>query len=142
MINDFDLDILLKKSSLALRTDVQQSNLNDNTKTDLNNNEVSKIQAGTANQLLDPLGGLVLDPPIELLFKGPFDDYVAVSLMVRNSAATNIAFKVLTTAPKRYCVKPNSGLLGPGEIMKTNGMLLYILVYYVSKIYLREKILN
>ena len=85
-----------------------------------------------------------MDPPNELLFKGPFDDYVTVSLTIRNSAATKIAFKIKTTAPKSYYVKPNSGLLGPGQIMKTNGnaTIYFCLLYYILKMYLREKMLN
>jgi hypothetical protein len=71
--------------------------------------------------LVDPLGGLILDPANELRFKGPFDDYVTVSLTIRNPTEKRIAFKIKTTAPKRYCVKPNSGVLDPGQLMKVNG---------------------
>jgi hypothetical protein len=73
--------------------------------------------------LVDPLGGLVLDPSNELRFKGPFDDYVTVSLTIRNPTEKRIAFKIKTTAPKRYCVKPNSGVLDPGQLMKVNVLL-------------------
>jgi len=73
--------------------------------------------------LVDPLGGLLLDPPNELRFKGPFDDYVTVSLTIRNPTEKRIAFKIKTTAPKRYCVKPNSGVLDPGQLMKVNVLL-------------------
>lgn len=71
--------------------------------------------------LVDPLGGLVLDPANELRFKGPFDDYVTVSLTIRNPTEKRIAFKIKTTAPKRYCVKPNSGVLDSQQSMKVNG---------------------
>lgn len=73
--------------------------------------------------LVDPLGGLMLDPSNELRFKGPFDDYVTVSLTIRNPTEKRIAFKIKTTAPKRYCVKPNSGVLDPGQSMKVNVLL-------------------
>lgn len=73
--------------------------------------------------LVDPLGGLLLDPPNELRFKGPFDDYVTVSLTIRNPTEKRIAFKIKTTAPKRYCVKPNSGVLDPNQLMKVNVLL-------------------
>lgn len=73
--------------------------------------------------LVDPLGGLILDPANELRFKGPFDDYVTVSLTIRNPTEKRIAFKIKTTAPKRYCVKPNSGVLDPGQLMKVNVLL-------------------
>jgi hypothetical protein len=71
----------------------------------------------------DPLGGLQLDPSNELKFKGPFDDYVTVSLTIKNPTEKRIAFKIKTTAPKRYCVKPNSGVLDQGQIMKVNVLL-------------------
>ena len=85
--------------------------------------------------LVDPLGGLVLDPSNELRFKGPFDDYVTVSLTIRNPTEKRIAFKIKTTAPKRYCVKPNSGVLDPGQLMKVNGNenILDFLYYKLEK---------
>lgn len=55
--------------------------------------------------LVDQLGGLLLDLPNELSFKGPFDDYVTVSLTIRNPTEKRIAFKIKTTA-LCYCVKP------------------------------------
>lgn len=73
--------------------------------------------------VVDPLGGLLLDPPHELKFKGPFDDYVTVSLSIRNPTDKRIAFKIKTTAPKRYCVKPNSGVLDSAQSMKVNVLL-------------------
>lgn len=72
--------------------------------------------------LVDPRGGLALDPSNELKFRGPFDDYVSVSLTIRNPTLKRIAFKIKTTAPKRYCVKPNSGVLDPEQNMKVNGV--------------------
>lgn len=71
----------------------------------------------------DPEGGLVLDPANELRFRGPFEDYVTVSLTIRNASEKRIAFKIKTTAPKRYCVKPNSGVLDSAQVMKVNVLL-------------------
>jgi hypothetical protein len=68
-------------------------------------------------------GGLILEPSNELKFKGPFDDYVSVTLRIRNTAAKRVAFKVKTTAPKRYCVKPNSGILDPEQSMSVSVIL-------------------
>lgn len=73
--------------------------------------------------VIDPLGGLQLEPSNELRFKGPFDDYVTVSLSIRNPTEKRIAFKIKTTAPKRYCVKPNSGVLDSSQSMKVNVLL-------------------
>ncbi len=77
----------------------------------------------TGAVLVDPLGGLLLDPSNELRFKGPFRDYVTVSMSIKNPTERRIAFKIKTTAPKRYCVKPNSGILDPLQSMKVNVLL-------------------
>ncbi|KAK7113925.1 vesicle-associated membrane protein/synaptobrevin-binding protein-like isoform X2 [Littorina saxatilis] len=54
---------------------------------------------------------LVLEPSNELRFKGPFIDVVTAELKLFNPTEKRICFKVKTTAPKRYCVRPNSGVL-------------------------------
>lgn len=84
---------------------------------------MSADRESTGAVLVDPLGGLLLDPPNELRFKGPFDDYVTVSLTIKNPTDKRIAFKIKTTAPKRYCVKPNSGVLDSSQSMKVNVLL-------------------
>ena len=68
-------------------------------------------------------GGIQLNPSNDLMFKGPFDDYVTVSLGIQNPTERRIAFKIKTTAPKRYCVKPNSGVLDKGDQTRVNGSL-------------------
>lgn len=83
----------------------------------------NRESTGGGAVVVDPLGGLVLDPSNELKFRGPFDDYVSVSLTIRNPTAKRIAFKIKTTAPKRYCVKPNSGVLDPDQNIKVNVLL-------------------
>ncbi|TKR93564.1 hypothetical protein L596_007991 [Steinernema carpocapsae] len=62
-----------------------------------------------------PTQVLVIDPPHELGFKGPFTDVVTSHLHLQNPTEKFICFKVKTTAPKQYCVRPNSGLIKPGE---------------------------
>jgi len=56
---------------------------------------------------------LALEPSGELRFKGPFADVVTADLKLSNPTEKRICFKVKTTAPKRYCVRPNSGILEP-----------------------------
>ncbi|GFN79281.1 vesicle-associated membrane protein/synaptobrevin-binding protein [Plakobranchus ocellatus] len=56
---------------------------------------------------------LRLEPSTELRFKGPFTDVVVADLNLTNPTDKRICFKVKTTAPKRYCVRPNSGILEP-----------------------------
>ncbi|KAL6104080.1 vapa [Pungitius sinensis] len=66
---------------------------------------------------------LVLDPPCDLKFKGPFTDVVTTSLKLRNPSDKKVCFKVKTTAPRRYCVRPNSGVIDPGATVVISVML-------------------
>jgi len=70
---------------------------------------------------VSPLGELILDPADELKFHGPFDDHVNTYFIVRNSSFKRIAFKIKTTATKRYWVKPTSGLLDSDQKIIING---------------------
>jgi len=54
---------------------------------------------------------LQIEPPHELAFKGPFTDVVTSQLKLTNPSDKQVCFKVKTTAPKQYCVRPNSGLI-------------------------------
>ncbi|KAG1872505.1 hypothetical protein DFJ58DRAFT_762017, partial [Suillus subalutaceus] len=45
----------------------------------------------------------------------PFTQLVKQVLTIKNKNAQPVAFKVKTTAPKLYCVRPNSGRIEPGE---------------------------
>ena len=61
---------------------------------------------------------LTIDPPIELKFIGPFKNVVSSELKLTNPSDKRILFKVKTTAPKRYCVRPNSGIIEPnGQVV-------------------------
>ncbi|XP_064640444.1 vesicle-associated membrane protein/synaptobrevin-binding protein-like isoform X2 [Lineus longissimus] len=66
---------------------------------------------------------LNLDPSIELRFKGPFTDVVTSELTLSNPTDKRVCFKVKTTAPKKYCVRPNSGIIEPGTFVKVAVML-------------------
>lgn len=57
---------------------------------------------------------LNLEPSSELRFRGPFTDVITAELRLGNPSSKKVCFKVKTTAPKRYCVRPNSGLIEPG----------------------------
>lgn len=50
-----------------------------------------------------------LDPPTQLSFRRPLTALVKEILHVHNTSSHPVAFKVKTTAPKQYCVRPNSG---------------------------------
>jgi len=56
---------------------------------------------------------LKIEPDNELVFRGPFKDVVTTILKLTNPSDELVCFKVKTTAPKRYCVRPNCGLIKP-----------------------------
>ncbi|XP_064466664.1 vesicle-associated membrane protein-associated protein B-like isoform X2 [Ornithodoros turicata] len=66
---------------------------------------------------------LQLEPESELHFQGPFNDVVTSHLKLSNPTDRRICFKVKTTAPKRYCVRPNSGILEPRQSIQVAVML-------------------
>ncbi|XP_063076772.1 vesicle-associated membrane protein-associated protein B/C-like [Engraulis encrasicolus] len=66
---------------------------------------------------------LLLDPPHELKFRGPFTDVVTANLKLANPTDRNVCFKVKTTAPRRYCVRPNSGVIDAGTSINVSVML-------------------
>lgn len=52
---------------------------------------------------------------------GPFTDVVTTNLKLKNPSDRKICFKVKTTAPRRYCVRPNSGWIDPGATVVISG---------------------
>lgn len=66
---------------------------------------------------------LQLMPPHELKFRGPFTEVVSSELKLKNPSTKRVLFKVKTTAPKRYCVRPNSGLIEPDSTVVVSVML-------------------
>ncbi|KAF9173726.1 phosphatidylinositol-binding protein scs2 [Mortierella sp. AD011] len=56
-----------------------------------------------------------LDPSNQLSFRRPLTEAIKETLTIRNPTQLPIAFKVKTTAPKQYCVRPNSGRVEPGR---------------------------
>jgi len=66
---------------------------------------------------------LVIEPDNELVFRGPFKDVVTTILKLQNPSDKKVCFKVKTTAPKRYCVRPNCGLIDPNDSVNVAVML-------------------
>nr|KAF6331309.1 VAMP associated protein B and C [Myotis myotis] len=64
---------------------------------------------------------LSLEPQHELKFRGPFTDVVTTNLKLGNPTDRNVCFKVKTTAPRRYCVRPNSGIIDAGAAINVSG---------------------
>lgn len=61
--------------------------------------------------------------PAELGFKRPFHHEVSQVLRLHNPNSHPVAFKVKTTAPKQYCVRPNSGRIDPGSAVEVQVLL-------------------
>jgi len=57
---------------------------------------------------------LVISPP-ELIFPPPFNRVITNTLNIQNSISKPVSYKVKTTAPKRYIVRPNTGIIQPDQ---------------------------
>ncbi|GAA5877297.1 hypothetical protein JCM3774_001629 [Rhodotorula dairenensis] len=67
---------------------------------------------------------VTLSPSGQLGFQRPLTQLVKRTLSVTNSSnAHAVAYKVKTTAPKQYCVRPNSGRIEPGETVEVHVLL-------------------
>ncbi|KIO16909.1 hypothetical protein M407DRAFT_246885 [Tulasnella calospora MUT 4182] len=66
---------------------------------------------------------VLIDPSSQLGFHRPLTQTVKKTIIVRNSNAQPVAFKVKTTAPKLYCVRPNSGRIEPGQSVEVSVLL-------------------
>ncbi|ODV87210.1 hypothetical protein CANARDRAFT_5763 [[Candida] arabinofermentans NRRL YB-2248] len=53
--------------------------------------------------------------PKQVELDSPFTASASKSITVKNESQGHIAFKVKTTAPKLYCVRPNASTIAPGE---------------------------
>lgn len=61
--------------------------------------------------------------PQDLSFQRPFTQEVSQILKIKNTGRQPLAFKVKTTAPKQYCVRPNSGRVEPGKHVEVTVLL-------------------
>ena len=57
----------------------------------------------------------------DVIISGPFTQPVSSVMYLSNPSERKVCFKIKTTAPKRYCVKPNSGIIDPSEQVKISG---------------------
>ncbi|CAF4746163.1 unnamed protein product [Pieris macdunnoughi] len=58
---------------------------------------------------------LIIEPQNELKFKGLFDQGHTTHMKLTNPTSNTVLFKIKTTAPKKYYVRPNSGVLEPND---------------------------
>lgn len=61
---------------------------------------------------------LIIEPANELKFVGPFCTAVSSFMRLTNPTEHVILFKIKTTAPKKYCVRPNCGVLEPKDTIE------------------------
>merc|ERR1712225_185821 len=84
--------------------------------------QLPSTPANLTNSLQSAIMSVEIEPT-ELAFARPFTTEVSQSLKIRNSNRTPVAFKVKTTAPKQYCVRPNSGRIEPGKEVEVTVLL-------------------
>ncbi|KAK6162551.1 hypothetical protein DH2020_002397 [Rehmannia glutinosa] len=58
-------------------------------------------------------GDLLQIEPIELQFPFELKKQISCSMQLSNKSDNYVAFKVKTTNPKKYCVRPNTGVVAP-----------------------------
>ncbi|KAL4562839.1 hypothetical protein LXL04_026870 [Taraxacum kok-saghyz] len=58
-------------------------------------------------------GELLSIEPQELQFPFELKKQIACSMQLKNKTDNHVAFKVKTTNPKKYCVRPNTGIVLP-----------------------------
>lgn len=66
---------------------------------------------------------------------GPFTEVVTSQLRLSNPTDRQMCFKVKTTAPKQYCVRPNSGFIPANKSVSVAGK-------YKLKTYILHRIVN
>jgi len=66
---------------------------------------------------------LVMTPSDKITFRPPFTSVSTSQLSLRNPTKEALAFKIKTTAPKRYCVRPNAGFVAPDQEAEIKVML-------------------
>ncbi|XP_019434892.1 PREDICTED: vesicle-associated protein 1-2-like isoform X1 [Lupinus angustifolius] len=61
-------------------------------------------------------GELLSIEPLELKFPFELKKQISCSLQLSNKTDSYVAFKVKTTNPKKYCVRPNNGIVLPRSV--------------------------
>jgi hypothetical protein len=65
--------------------------------------------------ITSPMGEFLQLSPPELRFRFELRKNIPVTLSLTNNGEERIAFKVKTTSPKKYCVRPSTGYVDPGS---------------------------
>ena len=56
---------------------------------------------------------ILIISPTELKFKFELKKQIPATLVLQNPATHTVAFKIKTTTPKKYCVRPSTGFVLP-----------------------------
>lgn len=67
---------------------------------------------------------------------GSFTAVVTANLKLTNPTEKKVCFKVKTTAPKRYCVRPNSGFVEPNGVVEVAGKFNSLTSQLIKSIYI------
>ncbi|KAK8974327.1 hypothetical protein V6N11_034691 [Hibiscus sabdariffa] len=67
-------------------------------------------------------GELLIIEPLELQFPFELRKQISCSLNLSNKTDNYVAFKVKTTNPKKYCVRPNTGAVLPRSTCNVIGL--------------------
>ncbi|CAH8579912.1 unnamed protein product [Heterobilharzia americana] len=70
-----------------------------------------------------PAQVLEIEPKNELVFEGPFVDVITSHIKLTNPLDQAVGFKIKTTVPKCYCVKPSNGYIEPHQAIDVAVML-------------------
>uniref|UniRef100_A0A0X3NP84 MSP domain-containing protein n=1 Tax=Schistocephalus solidus TaxID=70667 RepID=A0A0X3NP84_SCHSO len=68
-------------------------------------------------------GLLIVEPNDQLEFYGPFNEVRTSTIKLSNPTSDRVTFKVKTTVPKRYCVRPSCGTVEPQDSVSVLVML-------------------
>lgn len=60
---------------------------------------------------------------------GPFNVPITSYMKLTNPSDKKVLFKIKTTAPKKYCVRPNSGVLEPKNFIEIASRCYCIILY-------------
>nr|CAB3450497.1 unnamed protein product [Digitaria exilis] len=72
-----------------------------------------KRQCSVPSRMSSDAGELLGIEPIELRFPFELNKQISCALQLTNKTEKQVAFKVKTTSPKKYCVRPNNGIVAP-----------------------------
>jgi MSP (Major sperm protein) domain len=83
-----------------------------------------------------------LEPSSQLYFKESSEELDQKIFKISNPSSVAITFKIKTTSPKNYCVRPNVGLILPGATQEIEGKILILYKYvilFVSSLFTTKK---